>query len=90
MMGVTFKEEKPRPLTMEMETAKGIIISAVNRARQECGLPSFLMEGIISEIHSQITSQAKVEMMNDFDSYLEELKKENEKKQEEEKEGEEL
>lgn len=81
-MKAIFEEEKARPLTMELETAKGIILTAVNRANQECGIPSFIMEGVIAEIHSQVTSQAKVEMMNDFNLYLEELKKENEKKKE--------
>lgn len=81
-MKAIFEEEKPRPLTMELETAKGIILTAVNRAKQECGIPSFIMEGVIAEIHSQVTSQAKVEMMNDFNLYLEELKKEDEKKKE--------
>ncbi|WP_154670168.1 hypothetical protein [Bariatricus massiliensis] len=71
-----FDEEKPRPLTMELETAKGMILTAVNKAKQECGIPNFIMEGIIADIHSQVTSQAKIEMINDFNMYLEELKKE--------------
>lgn len=82
MMGMIFEEEKPKPLTMELETAKGIILTAVNRAKQECGIPNFIMEGIIADIHSQVTSQAKVEMINDFNLYLEELKKDDEEKQE--------
>jgi hypothetical protein len=78
MMGVRFEEEKPRPLTMELETAKGIIMTAVNKAKAECGIPNFIMEGIIADIHSQVTSQSKVEMINDFNMYLDELKKEEE------------
>lgn len=76
MMAMKFDEEKPRPLTIELETAKGIILTAVNKAKQECGIPNFIMEGIIADIHSQVTSQAKIEMMNDFNMYLEEMKKE--------------
>lgn len=75
-MAMKFDEEKPRPLTMELETAKGMILTAVNKAKQECGIPNFIMEGIIADIHSQVTSQAKIEMINDFNMYLEELKKE--------------
>lgn len=75
-MAMKFDEEKPRPLTIELETAKGIILTAVNKAKQECGIPNFIMEGIIADIHSQITSQAKIEMINDFNMYLEELNKE--------------
>ena len=63
MMGAIFEEEKPRPLTLELETAKAMVLTAVNKAKQECGIPNFIMEGVIAEIHSQITSQAKVEMM---------------------------
>ena len=87
MMGAIFEEEKPRPLTLELETAKAMVLTAVNKAKQECGIPNFIMEGVIAEIHSQITSQAKVEMMNDFNLYLDEIKKEAE--QDKEKEGEE-
>ena len=87
MMGAIFEEEKPRPLTMELETAKAMVLTAVNKAKQECGIPNFIMEGVIAEIHSQITSQSKVEMMNDFNLYLDELKKE--KEQNNRKEGEE-
>lgn len=76
MMAMKFDEEKPRPLTIELETAKGMILTAVNKAKQECGIPNFIMEGIIADIHSQVTSQAKIEMINDFNMYLEELKKE--------------
>lgn len=87
MMGAIFEEEKPKPLTLELETAKAMVLTAVNKAKQECGIPNFIMEGVIADIHSQITSQAKVEMMNDFNLYLDELKKE--KEQDNEKEGEE-
>lgn len=82
MIGAMFEEEKPKPLTMELETAKGIVLKAVNKAKQECGIPSFIMEGVIADIHAQITSQAKVEMMNDFNLYIEELQKEKEEKKE--------
>lgn len=58
MMGAIFEEEKPRPLTLELETAKAMVLTAVNKAKQECGIPNFIMEGVIAEIHSQITSQA--------------------------------
>lgn len=87
MMGAIFEEEKPKPLTLELETAKAMILTAVNKAKQECGIPNFIMEGVIADIHSQITSQAKVEMMNDFNLYLDELKKE--KEHDNEKKGEE-
>lgn len=85
MMGAIFEEEKPKPLTLELETAKAMVLTAVNKAKRECGIPNFIMEGVIADIHSQITSQAKVEMMNDFNLYLDELKKE--KEQDKEKEG---
>lgn len=85
MMGAIFEEEKPKPLTLELETAKAMVLTAVNKAKQECGIPNFIMEGVIADIHSQITSQAKVEMMSDFNLYLDELKKE--KGQDNKKEG---
>ena len=85
MMGAIFEEEKPKPLTLKLETAKAMVLTAVNKAKQECGIPNFIMEGVIADIHSQITSQAKVEMMNEFKLYIDELKKK--KEQDDEKEG---
>ena len=82
MIGAIFEEEKPKPLTLELEIAKGMVLTAVNKAKQECGIPNFIMEGVIAEIHSQITSQAKVEMMNDFNLYVEEIKQGQKKKEE--------
>ena len=35
MMAMKFDEEKPRPLTMELETAKGTTLTAVNKEKQE-------------------------------------------------------
>lgn len=84
MIGAIFEEEKPRPLTLELETAKGMVLTAVNKAKQECGIPNFIMEGVIAEIHSQITSQAKIEMMNDFNLYIKEIKQEKEEQKGEE------
>ena len=43
MMGAIFEEEKPRPLTLELETAKAMVLTAVNKAKQECGIPNFIM-----------------------------------------------
>lgn len=74
-MKATFEEEKQRPLMIEYETARRIIITAVNRARQECGIPSFIMEGIISDIHQQLSSESKIGLINDMDMYLNEMQK---------------
>ena len=35
MIGAIFEEEKPRPLTLELETAQAMILTAVNKAKQE-------------------------------------------------------
>nr|DAX15469.1 MAG TPA: hypothetical protein [Herelleviridae sp.] len=82
-MEAEFKESKTKPLTIELETAKGMVLTAVNRAKQECGIPNFIMEGIIADIHSQVMSQAKIELLNDINLYI------KEKEEKEEKEGEE-
>jgi hypothetical protein len=60
-----------------------MVLTAVNRAKQECGIPNFIMEGIIADIHSQVMSQAKIELLNDINLYI------KEKEEKEEKEGEE-
>ncbi len=64
------------PLTVRIEGAKKAVITAVNQATAEYGIPAFVMEGIISDVHQQITSRAKAEMLEDFHSCSEE-KKEN-------------
>ena len=82
-MEAEFKEAKTKPLTIELETAKGMVLTAVNRAKQECGIPNFIMEGLIADIHSQVMAQAKIELLNDMNLYI------KEKEEKEEKEGEE-
>lgn len=82
-MEAEFKESKTKPLTIELETAKGMVLTVVNRAKQECGIPNFIMEGIIADIHSQVMAQAKIELLNDINLYI------KEKEEKEEKEGEE-
>ena len=72
-MKATFEEEKHKPLMMEIETARGMIIRAVNQAREECCVPVFIMEGIISDIHQQLSSESKITLLNDMSRYLNDI-----------------
>lgn len=74
-MEAIFEEEKRKPLTVEVEQAKNIIFDAVNRAGKQCGLPAFILEGVLAEVQLQIKSQAKIELMKDYELYLEEIQK---------------
>lgn len=62
-------QPKSKPLTLGIGTARIMILTAINKAQQECGIPNFILEGIIAEIYSQITLQSKNELINDFNSY---------------------
>lgn len=72
-----------QPISLKIENTKGKILNAVNMAGVEYNLPAFIMEGIISSVLAEIRSQAKIEMLNDFNAMLEESKKEDKKEGEE-------
>lgn len=72
-MKATFEEEKNKPLMIEIETARRMIIRAVNQAREECFVPVFIMEGIISDIHQQLSSESKITLLNDMSRYLNDI-----------------
>lgn len=72
-MKATFEEEKKKPLMIDIETARRMIIKVVNQAREECGIPVFIMEGIISDIHQQLSSESKITLLNDMSRYLNDI-----------------
>lgn len=72
-MKATFEEEKQKPLMIEIESARRMVIESVNRARQEYGVPVFILEGIIADIHQQLSSESKIVLLNDMDDYLKEV-----------------
>lgn len=76
-MKATF--EKQKPLMIEIESARRLIITTVNKARQEFGVPVFILEGIISDIHQQLSSESKITLLNDMDEYLDDKNKEIER-----------
>ncbi|NCC07457.1 MAG: hypothetical protein EOM30_05300 [Clostridia bacterium] len=71
-----------QPISLKIENTKGKILNAVNMAGVEYNLPAFIMEGILSSVLAEIRSQAKIEMLNDFNAMIDEQNKK-------EKEGEE-
>lgn len=73
-MKATFEEEKQKPLMIEIESARRMIITTVNKARQKFGVPVFILEGIISDIHQQLSSESKITLLNDMDDYLDDIK----------------
>ena len=66
------------PISLKIANTKGKILSAVNMASVEYNLPAFLLEGILSDVMLEISSQAKIEMLNDVKRIIDE-KKENAK-----------
>lgn len=72
-MKATFEEEKQRPLMIEIESARRMIITSVNKARQEYGIPVFILEGIISDIHQQLSSESKITLLNDMNQYVNDI-----------------
>ncbi len=69
------------PISLKIANAKGKILSTVNMASVEYNLPAFILEGIITDVLSEVRSQAKIEVLNDFNLLLN--KKENHEQKEE-------
>ena len=66
------------PISLKIANTKGKILSTVNMASVEYNLPAFILEGILSDVMLEISSQAKIEMLNDVNRIIDE-KKENAK-----------
>ena len=60
------------PISLKIENAKGTFLSALNDTSIEYKLPAFILEGVISDILSDVRSQAKIELLNDVNKILEE------------------
>ena len=60
------------PISLKIENAKGKLLSALNDTSIEYKLPAFILEGVISDILSDVRSQAKIELLNDMNKILEE------------------
>ena len=48
----------PKPLPLRLREAKEGIIAAVNAALKEQALPCYLLEPIIADVHTQISTTA--------------------------------
>ncbi|MEI3542046.1 MAG: hypothetical protein V8P98_04500 [Acutalibacteraceae bacterium] len=68
------------PISLKIANTKGKILSTVNMASVEYNLPAFILEGILSDVMLEISSQAKIEMLNDVNRITDE-KKENAKEE---------
>ena len=68
------------PVSLKIANTKGKILSKVNMASVEYNLPAFILEGILSDVMLEISSQAKIEMLNDINRFTEN-KEENSKEE---------
>ena len=68
------------PVSLKIANTKGKILSTVNMASVEYNLPAFILEGILSDVMLEISSQAKIEMLNDINR-ITENKEENAKEE---------
>lgn len=59
------------PVSLKIANTKGKILSTVNMASVEYNLPAFILEGILSDVMLEISSQAKIEMLNDINRITE-------------------
>ena len=67
-------------VSLKIANTKGKILSTVNMASVEYNLPAFILEGILSDVMLEISSQAKIEMLNDINR-ITENKEENSKEE---------
>lgn len=68
------------PVSLKIANTKGKILSTVNMASVEYNLPAFILEGILSDVMLEISSQVKIEMLNDINR-ITENKEENSKEE---------
>ena len=67
------------PISLKIENAKGKLLSSLNDVSAEYKLPAFILEGVIADILSDVRSQAKIEVLNDFNAILKDENSQDEK-----------
>lgn len=78
-------EKVQKPLILEIEEAKQETLSMVNEIMKRHGLPCYIYQNIIEDIHRQVTAGARNEIGTVSEEYASKCKeiekKENEKKE---------
>ena len=67
------------PISLKIANTKGKILSAVNDVSMEYNLPAFILEGILADVMIEITSQAKIETLNDVNVLIKQKKDDEQK-----------
>jgi len=55
------EQNKTVPLVLMVQTARSVVDNALNALRQDIGLPYYLIDGIFSEVLSEIRQKEIVE-----------------------------
>lgn len=71
------------PLSVLLENTKIRMTDSVNKVIQESNLPAYLIEGIFSDILSDVRKQKNFELASDYISMNEEKEQDNKKEGEE-------
>ena len=71
------------PLSVLLENTKIRMTDSVNKVIQESNLPAYLIEGILSDILSDVRKQKNIELASDYATM------QKDKEQDDKKEGEE-
>ena len=71
------------PLSVLLENTKIRMTDSVNKVIQESNLPAYLIEGILSDILSDVRKQKNFELASDYASMNEEKEQDNKKEGEE-------
>lgn len=54
-------EQNQKPLCLRIEDAKKEIAEVINRHKNECGLPFFILELIVKDLYTQVLDGKKIE-----------------------------
>lgn len=73
--------KQAKPLSLIIQEAKRMTISAFNQVQEKTGLPAFLFEGILTDLLAQIREQKNIELSRDWAQMQQEYEKEELKKE---------
>ena len=73
------ENKNQKPLSVMMENAKGMMISAFNQVQAETALPAYLMEGIVLDLLAQVRNQKNLELVSDYNKMQVQDEKKGEK-----------
>lgn len=72
-------------LILQIESAKGELLNAMQIIQKKYNLPAFILDGVLSQILSEIRAEEKIEILNASNQMMKEIENKTKENKEDER-----